>query len=346
MHHIDLFSGIGGFALALKGISKACLYCDIDPYAQSVLLKNMAEGKLPRAPVIPDIRDITKTCVPRSCRPNLICSSFPCVGFSGLGGRLAFEEKQTGLFYEMLRVIDVFKTPMVFLENVPRILNHGMQVVTHEFSKRGYGLRWVVIPASAVGQHHRRERWFCLCVRHGFDLGSLKTFGRRTSFAKRSEPRRMVLRRGVSDTKALGALGNALVPACARLAFELLTSSRLSESRVASEGWPRCGSFVKNATRTYICPRFDTPRLDLVLLSRKLPKTVSPMFRLPVLKRRRLDLWATPRAGNTTRSRILTDRSAKDLYTQLAFEKRTRLRDGYPNVGWVEWLMGFPHGWL
>jgi hypothetical protein len=45
---------------------------------------------------------------------------------------------------------------------------------------------------------------------------------------------------------------------------------------------------------------------------------------------------------------VLTDRTRRDLYTQLRFEVSTprELRGGHPNLAWVCWLMGFPQDYL
>ena len=351
MHHIDLFSGIGGFALALHGVSKPCLYCDIDPYVKSVLSKNMEKGLLPRAPLVSDIRDITLHSIPSTCKPKLICSSFPCVGFSSFGHKRGFDEPQTKLFYEMLRVVDVFGTPMVFLENVAKILVKGMDTVVHEFARRQYELRWVVVPAHAVGLPHNRERWFCLCIKQGYRPPRALLEISNVQFKMPTDvPARLVAQRGLHDLKALHALGNALVPGCARLAFVLLiTSKPHTEKPVVKGKWPKCGLYSNmHVVISNECPKYVKPDIGLQLVGRKAPAVISPKRRLPMLSSVRQCLWSTPRASSLWPSRILTRRTARDLATQLSFEKHTpaKLRNGYVNVKWVERLMGFPQGWL
>src|SRR5664280_2730323 len=59
MNHLDLFSGIGGFALAAQtvwGSDYHCVgFCEIDPFCQQVLRKNF-EG----ANIYGDIRGLTR----------------------------------------------------------------------------------------------------------------------------------------------------------------------------------------------------------------------------------------------------------------------------------------------
>ena len=56
MRFLDLFSGIGGFALGLEkaGMTVAA-FCEIDPFCQAVLRKHW-----PDVPVFGDIRELTK----------------------------------------------------------------------------------------------------------------------------------------------------------------------------------------------------------------------------------------------------------------------------------------------
>jgi len=58
MRHLDLFSGIGGFALAASWVwgdeHEIVSFCEIEPFAQKVLKKHW-----PDVPIIPDIRDVT-----------------------------------------------------------------------------------------------------------------------------------------------------------------------------------------------------------------------------------------------------------------------------------------------
>jgi len=54
MYGLDLFSGIGGITLALKGYVRPVAYCENDRYCQAVLLSRMADGSIPIAPIWDD----------------------------------------------------------------------------------------------------------------------------------------------------------------------------------------------------------------------------------------------------------------------------------------------------
>lgn len=100
--YIDLFSGIGGFALALRGIATPVLFCDtIDANSQDVLRKNMAKGVLPNAPIFDDIRDL-RPCLKKSKfrKITMVAASPPCIGFSMFGKHMYYNDPQSGLTME------------------------------------------------------------------------------------------------------------------------------------------------------------------------------------------------------------------------------------------------------
>ena len=55
MTHLDLFSGIGGFALGFRnaGDIQTLAFCEIEPYAQKVLAKNF-----PDTPIYTDVKEV------------------------------------------------------------------------------------------------------------------------------------------------------------------------------------------------------------------------------------------------------------------------------------------------
>jgi len=177
--HIDLFSGIGGFALAADRVwsqgGVEHIFCDNEPFAQEILKKHW-----PEAPILGDIRSFTNT---RSEKPRGLSSSerealasaresgvfiltggFPCQPFSQAGRRRG-EEDDRFLWPEMLRVIREFSPLWVIAENVRGLLTQGGGVVFErvctDLEAAGYEVQPLIIPAVAVGAPHRRDRvWF------------------------------------------------------------------------------------------------------------------------------------------------------------------------------------------
>ena len=159
LYGLDLFSGIGGITLALEGYVTPLAYCEIDPYCQSILLQRMQEGNLPKAPIWDDIRTFPAK---ELSRIDIIYGGFPCQDISIAGLQKGLEGKRSGLFFEILRILDETKAPFIFLENVPNIRTKGAERVCKELVERGYDCRWCNISASDVGARHKRERWFLL----------------------------------------------------------------------------------------------------------------------------------------------------------------------------------------
>ena len=159
MNGLDLFTGIGGITLALGDYVNPIAYCEIDKYCQSVLLQRMQEGDLPEAPIWDDIRTLPIEELPGI---DIIYGGFPCQDISVAGAQKGLEGERSGLFFEILRLIDETKAPFIFLENVPNIRTKGAERVCKELAERGYDCRWCNISARDVGARHKRERWFLL----------------------------------------------------------------------------------------------------------------------------------------------------------------------------------------
>jgi len=223
---LDLFTGIGGFTRALEGIATPAMYCEWAKECQGILLNRMVDGLLPTAPICRDVRLLSKENFPE-LEVDLIVGGFPCVGFSPFGKRQGFQDSESGLFKEIVRITDEFAPKMLFLENVPELLScGGIHAVIEAFTSRGYSLRWSVLPASAVGAPHERKRWFCLVVKQGdtaienllkgIDTAALSSY-KAASWAK--EPDRMSMTPSATGKWRLATLGNSLVPDVARAAF-------------------------------------------------------------------------------------------------------------------------------
>lgn len=159
LHGLDLFSGIGGITKALEDWVQPVAYCEIDTYAQAVLLSRMSTGELPTAPIWNDVSTLPADELPRI---DIIYGGFPCQDISVAGAGRGLEGKRSGLFYEIMRLVDVLRPSFLFLENVPAITSRGLREVAEEITKRGYDSRWCTLSAAEVGAPHKRERWWLL----------------------------------------------------------------------------------------------------------------------------------------------------------------------------------------
>lgn len=153
--HLDLFSGIGGFAYAIDQVwdDVEHVFCDIEPFCREILNKHWRGAK-----TYHDIRDITDE------PADIVTGGFPCQPFSQAGKRRGTADNRY-LWPEMFRVIQIAKPAWVIAENVRGLAtwNDGLvlEQVCTDLEAEGYEVQPFIIPACAVNAPHRRERvWF------------------------------------------------------------------------------------------------------------------------------------------------------------------------------------------
>lgn len=187
MIHLDLFSGIGGFAYAADQVWENVehIFCDNDKFCRQVLKKHWPNSK-----IYEDIRTITNTKSLRNKRNGgamdetkekpqkqddgtefkcgdsitLLTGGFPCQPFSQAGKRKGTDDDRY-LWPEMLRVIQLANPQWVIAENVRGLLTQsgGMvfEQVCLDLEASGYEVQPLIIPAVAKNAPHRRDRvWF------------------------------------------------------------------------------------------------------------------------------------------------------------------------------------------
>lgn len=170
---LDLFSGIGGISVALRPWVRTVAYCEIERYAQALLLSRMRSGELEVAPIWDDVRTITREVLPSI---DIISGGFPCQDISCAGVGVGLEGKRSGLFFEIIRLCSDIRPRFVFLENVPAITLRGLDRVCLELTALGYDCRWTHLSAAAVGACHKRDRWWMLAHASGERLGKTRRF--------------------------------------------------------------------------------------------------------------------------------------------------------------------------
>jgi DNA (cytosine-5)-methyltransferase 1 len=192
--HLDLFSGIGGFALAAQWAGfRTVAFCEIDPYCQAVLRKNfcaVADSEREQRERRRETGNMAGACrvteretrqrersgnAPCDSSPviagnifdfdgtryrggvDLLTGGFPCQPFSVAGKRRGAADDRH-LWPEMLRVIGEARPAWVLGENVPGIIPMELDNVLSALEAIGYACRSFVIPACAVDARHRRDR--------------------------------------------------------------------------------------------------------------------------------------------------------------------------------------------
>jgi DNA (cytosine-5)-methyltransferase 1 len=153
MRHLDLFSGIGGFALAAQWVwgdeYENVGFCDNNKFCQAVLKKNF-----PHAKIYGDIRNLDGTKIKKL---DLLTGGFPCQPFSFAGKRRGKSDDRY-LWPEMLRIIQETRPSWIIGENVAGIVNLALDQVLSDLENENYEVQPFIIPACAVEAPHRRDR--------------------------------------------------------------------------------------------------------------------------------------------------------------------------------------------
>lgn len=154
--HLDLFSGIGGFALAAQAAGFQTIgFSEIEPYSCALLKQHWPDIKN-----YGDIRNI------RNVPADLITGGFPCQPFSVAGKRGGTGDDRA-LWPEMRRVIAESKPTVVLGENVSGIISMELDSVLDDLEHLGYSAWPIVVPACAVDARHRRDRVWILGYANG-----------------------------------------------------------------------------------------------------------------------------------------------------------------------------------
>ena len=170
MNFIDLFSGIGGFRIALESYGLNCVFSsEKDKYASQTYAENF--GELPSG-------DITKINVKDIPRHDIICAGFPCKPFSISGSQKGFEDSRGTLFYEIARIASYHKPKILFLENVANLKKHNDgKTIKHMVSileELNYNVFYDVLNASDYGVPQSRKRVYFVAFRKDLKIESFK----------------------------------------------------------------------------------------------------------------------------------------------------------------------------
>ena len=164
---VSLFSGVGGFDLALErnGVEVVAT-CEIDKHAQKILTRHF-----PKAKLFSDVTQLTGQDLFDAgfTSDGIIVGGFPCQDVSVAGKRAGLSDSngnatRSGLFWEVVRLLEETKAKHFILENVPGLLssNEGRDfgVVLNALVELGYGVSWRILDAQYFGVPQRRRRVF------------------------------------------------------------------------------------------------------------------------------------------------------------------------------------------
>ena len=247
LKHVDLCSGIGGFALGFQwaGLSDPVLFCDVDPFCRKVLAKNF-----PGVALSEDVKELAsdaKRLVP-DC--DVLTAGYPCQPFSTSGERKG-EEDERHIWPYIRSIVSEKRPSWCVFENVSGHVTLGLDRVLSDLEEEGYTTESFIIPASAVGAYHRRDRVWIVAYSPSERLKGQRTFrqpfrssesffreasGFIDAFQRKDLPFLCGSHDGLStrmdrnNEKRLHALGNAIVPQIAyRIGLAIRATYELEE---------------------------------------------------------------------------------------------------------------------
>jgi DNA (cytosine-5)-methyltransferase 1 len=166
LHAVSLFAGVGGFDLAMQraGINVVAAI-EIDKNASKVLAT-----RFPNTHLFNDVREVTGDQLRAdgfNSDNGIITGGFPCQDLSIAGSRRGLAGERSGLFWQIVRLINELRPKWLILENVPGLLSSNggrdMGTVVRALEQRGYGVCWRVLDAQYFGVAQRRRRLFFVC---------------------------------------------------------------------------------------------------------------------------------------------------------------------------------------
>jgi site-specific DNA-cytosine methylase len=160
---LDLFSGVGGFHLAMQKSGAVCAgSVELDAAARKTYAENF-----PGTYATCD--DIRKATASMFGKVNVVCGGFPCQSFSQAGDGGGFEHKDKGaLFFETARLIGDLAPEAFILENVEGLGSHDsgktLDTILDILTDLGYAVQTCVLNSGEFGLAQNRLRMFIVGI--------------------------------------------------------------------------------------------------------------------------------------------------------------------------------------
>lgn len=160
--YIDLFSGIGGFRLALDSLGGSCLgFSEIHKDAINVYSENFNE------PVEKNFGDITK--IKKLPKSNLLTAGVPCQSWSIAGRNLGFDDDRGQLWNDTVYLLNQSKPDAFIFENVKGLVDPRNQLalkyILTRIKEAGYHAKFYVLNSFDYGVPQNRVRIYIVGFR-------------------------------------------------------------------------------------------------------------------------------------------------------------------------------------
>ncbi|WP_297142504.1 DNA cytosine methyltransferase [uncultured Eubacterium sp.] len=160
----SLFSGIGGIDLGFIQAGFDIVWAnEMDGAACRTYRHNFPNTNL----IEGDIKRIATSDIP-DC--DVLTAGFPCQPFSIAGLQKGFKDRDGNLFFEITRIIDAKRPKVVFLENVPNLMEHDdgktFLVIFNGLAQFGYTVYYRVLASNDYGNLPQiRKRIYIVAIR-------------------------------------------------------------------------------------------------------------------------------------------------------------------------------------
>ena len=160
----SLFSGIGGIDLGFIQAGFDIVWAnEMDAAACRTYRHNFPNANL----LEDDIKRIASFDIPDF---DVLTAGFPCQPFSIAGLQKGFKDRDGNLFFEITRIIDAKRPKIVFLENVPNLMEHDggktFLVIYNSLVQFGYSIYYRVMASNEYGNLPQiRKRIYITAVR-------------------------------------------------------------------------------------------------------------------------------------------------------------------------------------
>ena len=156
-YYLDMFSGIGGFALGAQwaGLDfDGHYFSEVEKYAISIY-----EKRFPEAVALGDITKIDYSTLPKG--EWYVSGGFPCQPHSVAGKKRASKDERD-LWPECARMLRELRPRIALFENVPGLFvsdrGRFFNGILRDIYESGYDAEWQVISAFDAGAPHLRKR--------------------------------------------------------------------------------------------------------------------------------------------------------------------------------------------
>ncbi len=232
LRHLDLFSGVGGFALAASMVwgerHQIHAFVEIEPFCQAVLRQHW-----PGIPIHDDIRTYNHD----GSTIDIITGGFPCTQTSVAAAihnkRDGLNGKDSGLWFEYFRIVQAIRPTWVVVEN-PGGVKAWESQISGSLEGIGYRVSRLAFTAGDCGLPHIRRRYFYIanCDGQGLEV-TRQTGSPTTAWATRlaayggdwltGSPGACGVFNGVPHrVDRVKAIGNSVAPQVAEKCLELI----------------------------------------------------------------------------------------------------------------------------